>query len=423
MTAAAEESRPLSPRGMLSVGYNTLGEMAAKGIVSDRERSYNLWFNPGGYFDRVVYFVPYGRADIRRRLTPKITYVEMAFRRRPGLLMYFEVLRHGATALRTMHRLIREFGIDVIRTGGPNIPAILVGIYRLFRRVPADCFIEAYWENLMPFQTTIPAPVRRILPAWYRLVYRMFEAYCGTPTSDPPYYVRRGMDPTKIWPWGQPMDFTDLGDAVARESVPPAVLALPEPRMVAVGRLHPEKHATDVLKAVIELNRRGKPASLVLVGDGEERGLIEAEAARAGIADRVVIAGLVTQPAGVAIVKACQLYFAPMQGSALVEAMYSGLPIVAYDHATHSDLITHDVTGILVPYRDVEAAVKALTALIDQPQRAKALAAAAQAEAWRRFHPDTMADILNAPLIAAYRGLHNYRDLREVPDLDRLGAA
>ena len=115
------------------------------------------------------------------------------------------------------------------------------------RLLPKVCFIEAYWEDILPWQSYFPWIVRRLLPFWYRLVYRLFDRYSGAPSLAPEFYTRRGMAAEKISPWIQPLDLSEVNEAKAADA-PPSMLAVPSPRIVVLGRLHPEKLAPDAFK-------------------------------------------------------------------------------------------------------------------------------------------------------------------------------
>jgi glycosyltransferase involved in cell wall biosynthesis len=70
---------------------------------------------------------------------------------------------------------------------------------------------------------------------------------------------------------------------------------------------------------------------------------------------------------------------------ALLEAMASGLPIVASAVSGTVQVITHNETGLLVPPGDVSGLVEAIAAILNDPHRAQALGVAAQEHVVREF--------------------------------------
>jgi starch synthase len=76
---------------------------------------------------------------------------------------------------------------------------------------------------------------------------------------------------------------------------------------------------------------------------------------------------------------------------ALVEAMATGLPVIASRVSGHVDTVTDGETGVLVPVDDPAALAAAAAALLADPARARALGAAGRARARRDFSVDRMA--------------------------------
>jgi glycosyltransferase involved in cell wall biosynthesis len=125
-------------------------------------------------------------------------------------------------------------------------------------------------------------------------------------------------------------------------------------------------------------------------------------AAAFGVADSLCITGALTQAQGFAVVSACDIYVAPMQGNALVEAMAAGKPIVAYDHTWHQNLVNHNHTALLVPYRDVDKMAEAIIFLLRDSNEAKRLGEAAKLHAMQYFGRDSVAKRLLKPFSDAW---------------------
>lgn len=105
---------------------------------------------------------------------------------------------------------------------------------------------------------------------------------------------------------------------------------------------------------------------------------VRAAAGRHGIADRVRFLGW--QPDLGAVLAAADIYCQPNIrpepfGISIVEAMYSGLPVVASDQAGPREIVT-PACGILVPPGDATEVATALDSLIRVPARRQMLGAA-----------------------------------------------
>jgi glycosyltransferase involved in cell wall biosynthesis len=218
------------------------------------------------------------------------------------------------------------------------------------------------------------------------------------------------MDEARISPWIQPLDLREVDGAEAADA-PDAVNATAHPRIVVLGRLHPEKLAVDAFDIFAKAVAGGLSGSLIFVGDGLDRATIEARALALGLSDRVVITGLVPHKQAMSILKACDLSIAPMQGSALLETLAAGIATVAYDHETHAALITSGENGVLVPHRDIDSAAKLLRQWLVHPEDATKIAQTAKRRVEEKYNVDAMRALLLRPFIDAYN-LPRYKNRR-----------
>lgn len=76
-------------------------------------------------------------------------------------------------------------------------------------------------------------------------------------------------------------------------------------------------------------------------------------------------------------------------GLVLLEAMASGLPIIASEHTAARDLVVHGEQGFVVPVRSPDAIASAIEQLVSSPQQLEAMKVAARARAeqypWARY--------------------------------------
>ena len=152
---------------------------------------------------------------------------------------------------------------------------------------------------------------------------------------------------------------------------PPASPA-PEPArptLVTVGNLIARKRVADVIRAVALLAGTSPQLRLVIVGDGPERGALEALASSLGVGDRVAFLGRLAPPAAVAAARDASLFVLPSVdeafGVAYVEAMAAGVPAIGCRGEDGPREITAAGGGIeLVAPRDPAALASAIDALL-----------------------------------------------------------
>jgi glycosyltransferase involved in cell wall biosynthesis len=164
-------------------------------------------------------------------------------------------------------------------------------------------------------------------------------------------------------------------------------------RMVlAVGRLSKEKAQIDLLHAFKKLSDAHSEinARLVIVGDGPEREPLEETAASLGISDGVAFTGQV---------KNVEVYYAAAdvlanpshsEGSpyVLLEAMATGLPIVATAVGGVPEMIENNETALLVPASDPQAMANAIARILNDEKLAAQLAENAGELVSSRFSPE-----------------------------------
>ncbi len=149
-------------------------------------------------------------------------------------------------------------------------------------------------------------------------------------------------------------------------TLPPNERTVPPPfRFVTVAALNPRKNVGGLLQAFA--NAFGRPdtpaVSLTIVGGGPRREALETKTCRLGIDDRVVFRGRLDRSAVRDVLWHAHAFVLPSRyetfGVALVEAMATGLPVVATRCGGPEDIVTEE-TGRLVPATDPEALAEAL---------------------------------------------------------------
>ncbi|CAH0307312.1 glycosyltransferase [Roseomonas sp. CECT 9278] len=154
-------------------------------------------------------------------------------------------------------------------------------------------------------------------------------------------------------------------------------------RLLAMGRLHPNKGFDIALRALAQL----PAAHLAIAGEGPERAALEALARELGVADRVAFLGW-RRDTGALLAAAdvfmCSSRHEPL-GNIVLEAWSASRPVVALAAQGPAELIADGVDGVLVPGEDPAALARQVARLLDDPARAAALGAAGRAAYLRDF--------------------------------------
>lgn len=149
-----------------------------------------------------------------------------------------------------------------------------------------------------------------------------------------------------------------------------------EPVALSVGRLAPEKNLPLVLRAYRLMRELQPRLRLILVGDGPERVRLAREN------PDVIFAGMRIGEDLAAHYASADVFLFPSMtetyGNVTVEAMASGLAVVAYDYAAAQQHIRHSQNGVLVPFGAADEYVQAAAALVNDTTRIKTLGANAR---------------------------------------------
>ena len=161
--------------------------------------------------------------------------------------------------------------------------------------------------------------------------------------------------------------------------------------ILAVGRFSIEKALDDLVRAFAILRRENSALAthLVLVGDGPQRGEIEALAMQLGVADKTHFIGQVSDPAPYYALAAVLALPSLSEGSplALLEAMGAGLPIVATKVGGVPEIVENDNSALLVESRQPEALSQALKRVLTDENLARNLSEGARHRANTHFTP------------------------------------
>jgi glycosyltransferase involved in cell wall biosynthesis len=165
--------------------------------------------------------------------------------------------------------------------------------------------------------------------------------------------------------------------------------------VVCVGTLHEVKGQAHLVEACRLLVEWGVDVRCHLVGSGPDEADLRRQVAAAGLDDRVVLEGNRTTAEVADLLQRADVLAAPSvptrQGKregipvVLMEAMSSGLPVVASDLSGIPELVEDGRSGLLVPPGDASALAGALRRLADDPALGARLGRAGRAQVEAAF--------------------------------------
>ena len=157
--------------------------------------------------------------------------------------------------------------------------------------------------------------------------------------------------------------------------------------LVSIGRLTEQKGFDLLLQAFHQIASRYPDWQLLILGKGELRQQLEKMRDELGLSGQVVFTGALNNP--FTILRQAKLFVMASRnegfGNVHAEALASGLPVIATDCPSGpSEIIRHDIDGLLVTNKDVDALAGAMETLMSDEHKRQQQAAKAP-EVLQRF--------------------------------------
>jgi glycogen(starch) synthase len=185
--------------------------------------------------------------------------------------------------------------------------------------------------------------------------------------------------------------------------VPPAIFPEPlptdSPRLLCLGRLHPDKCFDLALKAFASVRDHFPRARLIIAGDGDERPVLERQVAEMGL-DNVEFVGWVVPGKIFELMNAATIVIVPSRYEGLptvaLEAGMMARPVVATRVGGVPEIVVDRETGLLVDPGDWRALAAAIEFLLARPESATEFGQAARRRIQRLFNFERYIDDYDA---------------------------
>jgi glycosyltransferase involved in cell wall biosynthesis len=182
------------------------------------------------------------------------------------------------------------------------------------------------------------------------------------------------------------------GISIAQPFIPPKHVHSPV-AFVFLGRLVTTKGVTVLLDAALRLRISGVPFSIKIIGEGPERGNLEARVRALGLEERIVFLGALDEQQLEEVVREVDAVVMPSLGGEVfglvaAEFMARGRALIVSDLGALSEVVGE--TGIRFPAGDSEALAQRLQAFIADPRQLARLGLEGRTRAADLFQMDMM---------------------------------
>jgi 2-deoxystreptamine N-acetyl-D-glucosaminyltransferase/2-deoxystreptamine glucosyltransferase len=284
--------------------------------------------------------------------------------------------------------LVRLRGLGLVHAHQGEDLAVLPLAELVARRAGVPLVVTLHCSLSRTVEARRGRPLALLGPSVERSVVRRADAVLVLTEPAAQAAVEDGADPARVHV--VPSGFDPGLFAGERPDPTPDV---PHPRVLFAGRLADQKRPLDAVAAHALM---APDVHLVVVGDGPLRDRVRAAVAGSPARDRVHLLGLAPHEQVPAHLQHADVFVLPSQyeelGSVLVEAMASGLPVVANRVGGIPSLVRDGVTGRLVERGDVPALAAALTAALTDRRTTRRTAEAARAHVDTAFSWPVLAE-------------------------------
>lgn len=295
------------------------------------------------------------------------------------------IARKSLAGVRGMRRLLRAERFDIVNThsstdswmvalanalGGPRVP--LVRTRHVSVPVSRNAATRWLYNRACAAIVTTGEKLRQELVE--------VNGFTDVPIRSVP----TGIDPARFAP-------ADAAAARAELGLPPLFT------IGILATLRSWKGHALLIEAFRQLRAQGRPAQLLIVGDGPQREALQAQVAAAGLQDAVRFTGHDPRPER--WLQAMDLFVLPSYANegvsqALMQAMMSGLPCLTTNVGAMGEVARHDETAIVIPPNDPPALAAALVRMTDDAVLRERLGASARRFALERCTLAAMCDAM-----------------------------
>lgn len=337
--------------------------------------------SPARYRHSVVALTDY--SDFRQRIVAQPVGFH-ALQRAPG---------HGLGWMKRLWKLLRELKPDLVHTRNlaaleAQFVAAAAGIRATVHGEHGRDVFDLHGRN---WKYNLLRRAARPFVSNYIAVSRDLETWLRETVRVPPVkltQIYNGVDSIKFHP-----------RAGARPAVLPAGFAGADSVVFgSVGRMVEVKDYPTLVQAFIRMVRqapeRASRARLVIVGEGGARAGCQRQLDEAGLADRAWLPGERHDIA--ALMQAFDVFVLPSKNegisNTILEALATGLPVVATAVGGNVELVSPGVNGTRVGSGDVDGMAQALLDYLASPGRIASEGARARQQAEQRYSIPAMAE-------------------------------
>lgn len=276
-------------------------------------------------------------------------------------------------SLPALVRYLRQEEPVAMLCGQDDINVVALWTRRL-ARVSTRMVVSVH-NNLSQESQNVNSLKRRLSPYLVRWFYPGADAIVAVSRGVAEDLARIGLPLERVQVIYNPVVTSKLFNKVKEPLEHPWFLANQPPVILAVGRLNKQKDFPTLVRAFAQVQQQ-KLVRLMILGEGPERFHLEALVKEMGLTEDVCLPGFVANPytymakAAVCVLSSAWEGF----GNVLVEAMFTGTPVVSTDcQSGPAEILANGKYGKLVAVGDIKGMAEAIASTLAESQDSIAL--------------------------------------------------
>lgn len=272
--------------------------------------------------------------------------------------------RLGLPDSKKLNVVLDQFAPDVIHFTSPSLFGFFAIRYGRKHDIPIINIYHTHYPAYLKYYIGrlgdyLFGRAIKYLLMWY---YRNSDLTLAPTRTIKKDLIKLGVPSHKLKVWGRALKTTNFSPTFRDESLFNLILPKGNKKVLFVSRLIKEKEMKTLFRVYKKLRKADKTISMIITGDGPKRDWLERKMPKA------VFTGKKEGNDLSKIYASCDLFFFPSEsetfGNVIIEAMASGLPIVAANAGGPSELVKNKRTGFLIKPRKAKKFCKKILEIL-----------------------------------------------------------